>query len=366
MRVVHVVNSLECEALEPFILKLVKALNENGTPSDIICLTDKGPMATEVVKHGIKVVVLKKQPRIDLGLIIRLARIIKKLEVDIVHTHDFSPLIYGTLAAKLAGKKCVNSQHGRINQRTYRFIFIWNANHFIIPKSNDTRNYLLKYNRIATKKLRVIYNGLDLKRFTCDLLDKQRLEMRKELGIGAESFVQISVGRLSPEKDHMTLLKAFRRLRRKKMDSFLLIVGDGPLKEKLKATAVDFEISDRVLFLGFREDIVPLLQIADVFILSSYREGLSFSILEAMACGKPVVATKIGCTPEVVIDDETGYLVPCGFPERIEVAVQKLFINKNKAVEMGGAARRKVEQQFSLVRMVGEYQQLYLDVIGTV
>lgn len=362
MKIVHVVNSLECGGLEQMALQLVKQLNSGGTPSDIVCLAGKGDLASEAQAAGIKVIALDKKPGFKFGLIFRLAKTCRELDADIVHTHNFGPLIYGSLAARLAGKKCVNTRHGRTDDRVSGLI--WNLNDFIVPVSADTRGHLLKNNRVAARKLRIIYNGVDLKRYSRDINGVERRTTRESLGIGPESFVIINVGRLSPEKDQATLLKAFRRMRRKKMDAFLLIAGDGPLRGKLEQKAMEFEVADRVKFLGFRDDVVSLLQASDVFVLSSYREGLSLSLLEAMACGKPVVATKIGGTPEAVVEDETGFLVPCGFPERIEVAVQKLFINRQKAVDMGAAARRKVEERFSLVKMAGEYQQLYSDALG--
>jgi glycosyltransferase involved in cell wall biosynthesis len=362
MKIVHVVNSLECGGLEQMALQLVKQLNSGGTPSDIVCLAGKGDLAAAAEGAGVRVVALGKPPGLRPGLVFRLAKVCKELGADIVHTHNFAPLIYGSLAARLAGKKCINTRHGRTDGRVSGLI--WNLNDFVVPVSRDTETHLLRHNRIARRKIRMIYNGVDLGRYARTADETKRRATREGLGIGPESFVIINVGRLSPEKDQASLLKAFRRMRRKKMDAFLLLVGDGPLRDKLRWKSEEFEIADRVKFLGFRDDVVSLLQASDVFVLSSYREGLSLSLLEAMACGKPVVATRIGGTPEAVVDDETGFLVPCGFPERIEVAVQKLFINRQKAAEMGAAARRKMEEQFSLARMAGEYQQLYSDALG--
>jgi sugar transferase (PEP-CTERM/EpsH1 system associated) len=361
MKIIHIVNSLECGGLEQLVLQLVKKLNKDGIPSEIICLNGAGELSEEARDAGITLLEMGKKPGFEPKLILRLAKVLKQSNADIVHTHNFAPLIYGSLAARLAGKPCMNTRHGRTADKIWSLI--WMLNSFVVPVSTDTKNYLIKSNRIDPDKIRIIYNGVDLTRYSMNDADENRKTLRTKMNIPESSFVLLSVGRLSAEKDHETLLKAFRKLRRKKMDAFLLIAGDGALKPHLEKTAIDFGVADRVRFLGFRNDVVQLLNSCDVFVLSSYREGLSLSILEAMACGKPIIATKIGGTPEAVIDDQTGYLVPCGFPERIEVAVQKLYINQTKALEMGQASRRKVEECFSLTSMVNEYRKLYLEIV---
>lgn len=362
MKVIHVVNSLACGGLEQMALQLVRKLNEAGIPSDIVCLAQKGELAAEAEKCGITVKSLEKTCGFDFGLILRLAKVCRELGGDIIHTHNFAPLIYGTLAAKLCGKKCLNTRHGRTDDKTYPFI--WHLNDYIVPVSEDTRAHLLKHNSISPDKLKVIYNGVDLALYSAGAGKTEIETTRAQIGVAPQSFVIATVGRLSPEKDHLTLLKAFKKLRKKKMEGDLLIVGDGPLRAKLEQAAVQHEVADRVKFLGFRDDVVKILRASDVFVLSSYREGLSLSVLEAMACSKPVVATKVGGTPEMIIDGETGYLVPCGFPERIEVAVMKLYINRETARQIGENARRKVEETFNLKKMVEGYRALYESMSG--
>lgn len=362
MKILHVVNSLEHGGLEKLTLRLVKSLKEGGVNCEIVCLSKAGELAEIAEASGIKVTTIGRKNKFDFGLIFKLMKICKKSKADIIHTHNFGPLIYGTLAAKLCGKKCINTRHGRTNDKTYRFI--WAMNDFVIPVSKDTQKHLTEFNRIAKSKMRVIYNGVNLNRYSSSMNDEQKRKIKKGIGLPKDAFLILNVGRLSREKDQETLLKAFRKLRKKKADVYLAIVGDGVLREKLESIAKDFEIAERVCFLGFRNDVNDLVGACDVYVSSSYREGLSLAILEAMACGKPVIATKIGGTAEAVLDGKTGYLVPCGFPERIETAIMKIFINRKILAELGVNARKRAEELFSLKTMVQCYQDLYHEVLN--
>lgn len=357
MKILHVVLTLKYGGLEQMVARLAKALNRSGIINEVVCLEEKGDLASDLEKNGIPVFSMDKKPGRDFGLIFKLAKLAKERKADIIHTHNMGALVYGSLAGIVSRIPTINTRHGRTGERTSRFI--WNANRFVVPVSVDTKNFLLKNNRIDATKLKVVYNGVDVKQFDNHLPEEKRSEFKKKLGIAANSFVLMTVGRLSKEKDQETLLKAFRKLIKKNFNGDLILVGDGPLRQKLEEKAKELEVSQRVKFLGFRDDVHDILKIADVFVLPSFREGLSLAILEAMACGKPVVATKVGGTPEVVVEGETGYLVPCGYPERIEVAVMKLYINRKLAAEVGAKGRKRAEDVFGLDKMVAAYVELY-------
>jgi len=311
--------------------------------------------------RGIGVVELKKTEGFDWGLILRLAAVLRKEKADIVHTHNFAPLIYGTLAAKLAGIPCMNTRHGRAPKKASSLI--WALNKYVAVISEDAKKALNENNRINPKKVKLVYNGIDLNRYNGSANNDLK-SMKRELGLKEDSCVIGNIGRLVKEKDQTTLLKAFKKLIQKKFNGELVIVGDGPLKEELISLSKEYDIADHVKFLGYQDDIEKYYRLFDIYILSSVSEGISLTLLEAMASGKPVIATKVGGNPEVVVERETGYLVPCGFPERIEQAVMRLNINQALTKEMGVNAKKRVQAHFSLTGMSDQYQKLYEDMLS--
>lgn len=362
MRVLQVVLSLKYGGLEKLVIQLSKMLNDQGVVTKVVSLQPNGDLAKEARDQGIEVIELDKKDGFDRSIILKLRKIIKDNKIDIVHTHNLAPLIYGTLASKLAGVKCINTRHGRAEKKTWGLI--WNLNHCIVTVSEDTKEALLKTNRIKRRKLKVIYNGIDLSKFNGAIKDNNIDGLKKELGIEEDKFIIGNVGRIVKEKDQETLLKAFRKLRRKEFKGSLVIVGDGPLKEHLKKAAKEMGIEKDVKFLGFRSDINRLMRLFDVFVLSSFMEGVPLTILEAMGAGKPVIATNVGGNREVVLEDKSGILVPCGYPERIETAIMRLFINKKMAAQMGDEGRRLAEEKFSLESMTENYFKIYKEAVN--
>jgi glycosyltransferase involved in cell wall biosynthesis len=187
---------------------------------------------------------------------------------------------------------------------------------------------------------------------------------RAALGIGSEHLVIGTVGRLDPVKDQVGLLKAFSRLTDDPR-AFLLIVGDGPCRQELEATIGALGLGDRVRLLGERDDVPAVLSAMDVFVLCSVGEGISNAILEAMATGLPVVATRVGGNPELVTDGSTGFLVEPRSPAGLAARLRRYLEDPMLPAHHGRAAREHAEAEFSLERMVGAYEQLYDRLLDT-
>ncbi|OGX08660.1 MAG: hypothetical protein A2Z88_10315 [Omnitrophica WOR_2 bacterium GWA2_47_8] len=357
MKIMQVVLSLDCGGLEQLVVELTQKLKSQQIDSVIICLEKKGQLAEKLRNQGIEIIEFGKKPGVDLGLFWGLARLMREQKVDLVHTHNFGPLIYGSIAARLAGVNSINTRHGRTDKKIASWI--WDLNSFVVPVSNDTAEHLLELNKIKKDKLKVIYNGIDLKKFD-NLLDQQKkAAFKQKLGLNPQKFTVGHVGRLSEEKDQATLLDAVKILLDQKKDVQLVIVGDGVLRKDLEKKSQDLGLTNAVKFLGFRNDISEILNIIDVYVLSSVREGLSLSILEAMAVGKPVIATKIGGSPEAIVDGKNGYLVSAKNPQAIAKGISMLYADRNLLSQVGKAARRSVEERFSLDAMAQEYAKLY-------
>ena len=354
LNVMHVVLSLKCGGLEKLVIGLSAVFAKNGYRTSIFCLDKLGELASEAKTKGIIVHHVKRRKGIDLTLPFRLAQLIRAERVDIVHTHNMGPLLYGTIAAKFAGVPVViNTRHGRDLRHTNRLI--WGMNDAIVAISNDAKNELLKNNAIDLGKVSVIHNGIDLEVFKSRISQQ---EAKKTLGLDSLSVIG-TVSRLSREKDQSNLIKAFTTVASAEPKARLVFAGDGPLKDELAALADDLGIKNKVAFLGFRDDVNKIMQAFDIFVLSSLQEGISLSLLEAMASARPMIVTNVGGNPEVVVDGKTGFLVPPKDSQKLADAIIRLLKNPGLAQKMGEAARARVEERFTLDRMVTEYEGLY-------
>lgn len=355
LNIMQIVLSLEYGGLERLVIDLAETCNKIGCKTTICCLDKFGKLASHAKDRGIEVVLVGKKHGTDIILPFRLAHILRQNKIDVVHTHNMGPLFYGTLAARMARVPVViNTRHGRAKKQKHPII--WHMNNAVVTISEDAKTELLKFNGVNPGKVKVIYNGIDIRRYS-----KQRENNTVKMALNIEPSTQIigTVARLAAEKDQFTLLDTFSKVAGKIDNTKLIIVGDGPLRKELTDYANGLGISDKVLFLGFRENIPDIINIFDVFVLSSLMEGVSLTLLEAMASELPIVATNVGGNPEVVIDGVTGFLVPPKEPEKTAEAIAKILQNPELAQKMGGAGRKRVEEKFSLERMVREYGELY-------
>jgi len=271
------------------------------------------------------------------------------------------------LAARLAGvPKVVHGEHGRDisdpegrNRRRNRFRRLmapW-VNRFTTV-SDDLRRWLVTDVGIAPAKVVRIHNGVDTERFS----PGDRGEIRANLGVRSDQIVVGTVGRLNPVKDQVSLIDAFARL--EAAEAVLIIAGDGPCRDVLHNRAAALRLGDRVRFLGERHDVPDVLRALDVFVLPSIAEGISNTILEAMATGLPVIATRVGGNPELVVDGETGRLVPRGDPGALAAALGSYFQDSVRRIEDGSRARARAVTAFSLDAMRAGYADVYADLGG--
>jgi len=361
MKILQIVLSLKYGGLENLVVGFSQNLRKRGIESEIVCLAEGGELKLKAEQSGIKVFVLNKKEGFNFKLIFRLAKLLKQQKADIVHTHNIPPLIYGSLAAAMVGIKCLNTRHGRGKKMTNWFI--WGLNKFIVAISKDAHNQMLLHNKIDKQKARFIYNGVDIASFSGGINEESINLIKSEIGVQPGSFVVGHIARLTRVKDQETLLKAFQKVIENETKAELVIVGDGPLNQKLRQSASDLGIATYVKFLGYREDIKDLLSVFDVIVLPSLMEGVSLTILEAMAAGKPVIVTNVGGNPEVVVDGETGLLVPSRDPQKMADAIMRILSDPSLARRMGEAGRKRVEEKFSLEKMVNEYEKVYRNIL---
>jgi sugar transferase (PEP-CTERM/EpsH1 system associated) len=299
----------------------------------------------------------------------RMARVFRSLAPDIVHTRNWT-CIDAILGARLAGvRRVVHGEHGReaadptganpLRRRVRRALAPLVSR--FVTVSQDLHRWLVDDVRVPAPKVQTIYNGVDTTRFA----PGDREEARRALGIPLEAGVVGTVGRLDPVKDQAGLIRAVAGIQGQR-PAMLVIVGDGPLRGALDGLRYELGLGDRLRLLGERQDIPQILQALDCFALPSVGEGVSNAILEAMATGLPVVATRVGGNVELVRDGVTGRLVDVGQPEVLGRALAGYLGDPSLVRRHGAAARARAERDFGLARMLEGYGELYRSLMGGV
>jgi sugar transferase (PEP-CTERM/EpsH1 system associated) len=365
LHVMHIVYALQPGGMEFGVVKVVNGLVGSGIRSSI-CSTApaRGPMKA-LVAPGVEVFELQRREGNDLRLVWRLTRLLRRERPDIVHTHGWGTLVEGLVASRLAGVPVVvHGEHGTLQlKRRQRWVqrASWSCANQVLSVSTRLAEHMATEVGYAPGRIRTVRNGVDLSRFQAG----RRREARLALGLPAEAVIVGTVGRLVPVKDQATLLEAVALLRGEGTQVAALLAGDGPLSGRLRQQAEALGISADVHLLGHRPDVELVLAALDVFVLPSLSEGLSNTILEAMATGLPVVATRVGGADELVIDGVTGILVPPGAPVQLAAALAGILRDPAQRDRMGHAARRRAESEFSLPVVIRTYQDLYEELART-
>jgi glycosyltransferase involved in cell wall biosynthesis len=326
----------------------------------VCCLDERGDWAAELEPWNIPVVALGRRPGFRPLLAASVARLISSHQVDVIHCHHYSPYIYGSIARMLRPARLVFTEHGRISETPLPKRQLLNPFMALLPGpicavSSDLKRHMVSEG-FPAHRVRVVYNGVD---YGSRPTYAQREAARRALGISDQAFVIGTAGRLNPVKNLTLMLHAHRLLRQTVPQAVAVIVGDGEELGVLRATADELGVDGSVIFTGYRSDVRALLPALDVYLNCSKYEGVSLAILEGMGASLPVVATLVGGNPEVVIDRETGYLVPPS-PRAIAEVMTRLASAATLRQALGDAARERALRHFSIARMVDEYASLYL------
>jgi len=359
-RIVQVIPSFRVGGLENVALRLVRHLVPLANQA-VVTPGSTGPVA-ERIPAGVAVFPLGETHRPDRWNAVRMARLFRELRPDIVHTRNWT-CIDAVIGARLAGVPVViHGEHGREaadpegrnpRRRQVRRLLSPFVTEFVTV-SRDLGRWLVEQVRVPARKVRTIYNGVDTGRFS----PGDRTAARHALGIPADWTVAGTVGRLDPVKDQAGLIRAFAQTPNTETCA-LVIVGDGPSRPELEAVVGELGLGDRVRLLGERDDVPEILRALDVFVLPSIGEGISNAILEAMATGLAVIATRVGGNVELVREGITGRLIEPRRPEALAEALSAYLAEPERAREHGAAGRERAVGEFGLERMLAAYEALY-------
>jgi glycosyltransferase involved in cell wall biosynthesis len=352
--VVHLVGQLDIGGMEKLLVEFARHADRDRFTLHFISLGPRGPLADDLEECGWPVTALGQPPGLDLGLVWRLTRLFRELRARVVHTHNTRPLLYGGPAARLTrGCRVIHTRHGQRFQargrQTVAFRLATRLAHRVVCVSEDSLGLSLAEG-VSRARLRTIHNGIDVRRF-------------QAAGPNPDGPA-VMVSRLSPEKDVETLLAAAALVARIRPSFRLEIAGDGACLPGLRQSCRELGLEAHVLFLGPVRDVAGLLARASLFVLPSLTEGISLTILEAMSTALPVVATRVGGNPEVVLEGTTGLLVPPHTPDALAGAMLQLLDDPAQGRRLGLAGRDRVERCFDIRQTVSAYEDLYTSVIS--
>ena len=331
----------------------------------VVCLFGAGWLYDSCRQAGLSSHVLGMKGAFDIRWARAFAQLLQRESVRVIHAHEFTAITYGTMLGKLVGVPVVATIHGKnyyweqFKRRTaYRLV---SRSAQMIAVSEDLKGFVVERTGVAAERIRVVYNGVDA--YALPNTDHVRT-VHDELELHRWDKVIGSVGSLYLVKGHIHLIRALPEILRVCPRTLMLLIGQGDQEPVLKAEASRLGVDTHIRFLGFRNDVHLLLSLMDVFVLPSLSEGLSMALLEAMAAGRPVVATRVGGNAELVQEGKTGFLVPAENPHALADRVVSLLRNNDEARAFGRCGEQRVEDHFSLVGMARNYEECYRRAVG--
>jgi len=364
-KVLHLVSSGGLFGAERVILNLASQQKDGDVIAWVGAINNMHNPHLEIIQEaqndGLKTAVFDSRSQADLNTISSLKKFLKENRIDILHTHNYKSDITGFLATRLTHVKWVATMHGWISGdsklRWYesldRFVLKFASQVICVSQNNYDRLLNIGINRDS---LSVIANGIDLEQFSSSSGDQG---LKKSLGIDPNTTVITIVGRLGEEKGHKVLFKALSSVIGQYPDIKCLVVGDGPLMEKLKGQAADLGLSRHIIFTGNRKDVADIYKICDILVNASFTEGLPMTILEAMASKVTVIATRVGAVPQVIRNGENGILLEPGDAESLSQAITGLIKDAGRRKALAQTAYKDVCEHYSEQQMAEKYKNLY-------
>ncbi len=362
----HVIDTLNLGGAERFLVGLVKALDSERFQPIVVWVSESGPFVQDLERAGIEVIGLHARGHRDPSTLFKLVRLMRERNVQVVNTYLFVDGFYARLAALLAGVplRVVTQQSAYEDPRLRLPAWqIW-LNRALVPitqqfvaVSRAARDYLHRVEWVPERKIEVIPNAIEP---PPPVAEEDVRALRRAWGLdNFKGVVLGTVARLEPPKGVDILLEAVGILHQRGMDVRCVIVGEGSCRQELEVQARALGIYDVVRFAGARRDIPLILSLLDIFVLPSRFEGLSLALLEAMAAARPVVATAVSGSVEVIRDGENGVLVPREDPAMMAEAIRQLAVTPERAQQMGEQARADVLRHFTVDVVARQYEALY-------
>jgi glycosyltransferase involved in cell wall biosynthesis len=363
INLLHVTFDMHIGGTEQVIKNLVEATDKSRFNIFILCIESPiGPIGEMLSEKGYKIDALSRKAGFDVKLVLEIREYVKQHQINVLHCHQYTPWVYGALASVLTGAKVIFTEHGRFYpdrsswKRKYINPLLVKLTDHITSISKATKQALVDYEYIPASRIDVIYNGIA--ELEGNIEEAQQL--RKKLSIPKDTLILGTISRLDPIKNHRLLISSFAKVQKENPKLRLLIVGDGELRPNLEQQVKELEISDKVVFAGFQTNPVDYLRLMDVFLLPSFSEGTSMTLLEAMSMAKPCIVTDVGGNPEIIEDQISGLVTPSNDENRLVAACSLLIKDSNLRKKLGDAGKAQFEERFTIQCMLSNYKAIYL------
>jgi glycosyltransferase involved in cell wall biosynthesis len=369
IRILQLITSLERGGAENHLLALLTHADRQAFEIEAAVLSGEGELVPLFRSAGITVHLLRAHSRFDPLALGRLTRLLHHGHFDILHSHLFRADIYASLAVAQLGERrplLVSTRHN--DDRFFLNPFVGLVHYgvsarqdLIIAISDHIARFTVARGVRDPSRVRRVYHGIEPQ--VTQELDRQGQRIRAELGIAPDDFLVGNVGRLALQKGQRHLIAAMPRLLERAPRTHAVIAGGGDLEDYLRELAEEVGVAERVHVLGPRKDVPALMHAIDVFAMPSIWEGFGLVLLEAMAAARPIVASRVATIPEVVLDGETGVLVPPGDPVALADALADLANDAVLAKQLGTAGSERLRRYFSIEKMVGDTELLYRELV---
>ena len=366
--VMHITYDMRIGGTEMVIKNIIDGFKtQSKIEMSVLCIESPlGPFAEELQKDGVKFVELNRQPGFDLNLIKNIRQSIKNNNIDIIHCHQYTPWVYGVIAAAFTNTKVIFTEHGRFypdssswkRQRINPLLNFFTDQ--VTAISSATKQALTEFENIPENSIQVIYNGIA----PLQVNQTKIQDIRSELAIPNDHTVLGTISRFYPIKNHTMMLKAFSKVLKQQPDTTLIIVGDGDERANIEACIKSLKISDNVILTGYKTKPEHYLSLMDIYLLSSLSEGTSMTLLEAMSLSKPCVVTDAGGNPEIVINNENGFVTPNDNSDEFAQGILKVIESAKIDSSLAQTSKTRFEAHFSESNMNIQYQHLYNQVIS--
>lgn len=370
-KVLHIIDSSGLYGAERVILTLLDELQGSAFQGILGCFREADSeipqIAVEAQDRGIAVELFTTRRGFTIDGIQQISRFVSKNNIRLIHSHGYKPNIFLSLLP-CRKVKILSTAHGwekntaGLRARAYELLDALSLRSMdkVVAVSKAVFNDLTRHG-LREENITLIYNGIVLDEYE---IQSQGPNLRKEYGIPQDTFVIGAIGRLVPAKGYHHLIEAMTSVAEDIKDCRLLIAGEGQLKDNLSALIQKLNISRYVTLVGYQNSITRFLSTIDLFVMPSLTEGLPIALLEAMACGKPVLASSIGGIPEVITSEKDGLLIPPADPHAIAKGIKELYFNETLRVEMSCHGRKLVENIFSAETMGRQYLSLYSQLLS--
>ncbi|MFB1037063.1 MAG: glycosyltransferase [Sinobacterium sp.] len=364
VKVLHITYDMRIGGTEMVIKNLIKGINHELFDMSIYCIEEPiGPWGRDLESNGIQITAQARQPGFDNSLIFAIRKHIKNNKIDVLHCHQYTPWVYGVLAAFGTKTKVIFTEHGRFypdsSSWKRKLINPWlcRITDHITAISKATKQALVEFENIPENRINIVYNGI----LPPKVDPLKTSELRKELKIPQDTIVLGTIARFDPIKNHRMMLEAFALVLKDHPNTVLIIVGDGEEHDNILKLIKLLDIKDKVILPGYEPQPQHYLALMDVFLLSSLSEGTSMTLLEAMALGKPCVVTDAGGNKEIISHHQNGVVTANNDAQMFAEGVKKLLADSVTREFYGNNSSMRYSEYFSVDSMTSHFQKFFTE-----